>query len=285
MTVTALKRGPATAETDPNTGHRWYIHPKTGERFMSVTTVLGYIAKFGLPNWAAKLAATAAMDRLDWLTTCSEIDNCNLRGDDRCGSCRSCAITWLSDRHNQVRDDAGDLGSKLHDAAEEDALFGPGAHVDDDVMPFLVQYLSWRDAVQPTRIATEMTVISRKWGYAGTLDTIFSLGRPPKQLAHLKNKPLVGDYKTGKHLDMTAGWQVTAYAKADAILLPDGTELPMPAVEGGLIVHIRPDKVQTREVYTTDANFQFFIHMLRVAEGLGGSLNSSLSRPVTLGAK
>ncbi len=37
-----------------------------------------------------------------------------------------------------------------------------------------------------------------------------------------------------------------------------------------------------REVYLTDANFQNFIHMLRVVEGLSAGLNTVLSRPVTL---
>ena len=40
-----------------------------------------------------------------------------------------------------------------------------------------------------------------------------------------------------------------------------------------------------REVHVTDANHALFVHALRVAEGMGASLNSVLSRPVNLPKK
>jgi hypothetical protein len=164
-------------------------------------------------------------------------------------------------------------------------LFGEGMHIDDDVRPFVEQYRRWRDTYRPEFLATEMTVISRKWGYAGTLDAITRIASMPPKLKHLNGLPTCNDLKTSKSVDICKGWQVVAYANADAVLLPDGTEEPMPEIKGGLIVHIRPDKVQMREVYLTDANFQSFIHMLRVVEGLSAGLNTVLSRPVTLKEK
>jgi hypothetical protein len=283
--VTDVKadRHPVNSETDKDTGTRYYIHPTTGERFISVTTVLGNIAKFGLTPWAAKLSATAAFDRLPALVRASRAPLCNLtKTGDACGTCRDCVTFWLADRHNQVRDDAADLGVKLHDVAESDALFGEGAHVDEDVRPFVEQYRRWRDAFRPEFLATEMTVISRKWGYAGTLDQITRISAMPSKLEHLNGLPTCNDLKTSKSVDRVKGWQVVAYANADAVLLPDGTEEPMPEIKGGLIVHIRPERVQMREVHLTDENFQYFVHMLRVVEGLSASLNTVLSRPVTL---
>lgn len=282
MSAPAADRHPVNSETNSE-GSRWYIHPTTGERFISVTTVLGNIAKFGITLWAAKLSATAAFDRLPLLNRAARTPACNLtKTGDACGNCRDCVTYWLADRHNRVRDEAADLGVKLHDVAEQDALFGEGAHVDDDVKPFVDQYRRWRDHYQPTFHATEMTVISRKWGYAGTLDAILSIAAMPKQLAHLNDLPACVDWKTSKSVDLVKGWQVVAYANADHVLLPDGTELPMPEIKAGLIVHIRPERVQMREVHLTDGNFQNFIHMLRVVEGLGAGLNTVLSRPVTL---
>jgi hypothetical protein len=245
--------------------------------------VLGNIAKFGLTPWAAKLSAVAAFDRLPQLVRASRLPACNLtKTDDACGNCRDCVTYWLADRHNQVRDDAADLGVKLHDVAESDALFGEGTHIDDDVRPFVEQYRRWRTTYTPEFHASEMTVISRKWGYAGTLDAIFSIAAMPEKLEHLSGLPLCCDWKTSKSVDLVKGWQVVAYANADAVLMPDGTELPMPEIKGGLIVHIRPEKVQMREVHLTDQNFQYFVHMLRVVEGLSAGLNTVLSRPVTL---
>jgi len=277
-----VDRHPINSETNQD-GTRYYIHPTTGERFISVTTVLGNIAKFGLTPWAAKLSATAAFDRLPQLVRASRMPACNsTKTDDACGTCRDCVTYWLADRHNQVRDDAADLGVKLHDVAESDALFGEGAHIDEDVRPFVEQFRRWRTAYEPEFLASEMTVVSRKWGYAGTLDAILSIPVMPKPLEHLSGLPNCVDWKTSKTVDRVKGWQVVAYANADAVLLPDGTELPMPEIKGGLIVHIRPDKVQMREVHLTSENFQYFVHMLRVVEGLSAGLNTVLSRPVTL---
>lgn len=282
---TVARPGPATAETDQSTGSRWYIHPKTGERFISVTTVLSSIAKFGLVDWSARLAAEAAFDRLPWLVRASRNTSCNAVGDDACGNCRTCVTVWLANRHNTVRDEAADKGTRVHESAEHIALFGEGATVDDDIRPFVDQYLRWRKVYRPIYEATEMTVISRKWGYAGTLDGIlrFPADSPlPPSLHHLRNVPVIKDTKTGKHLGLTNAWQVVAYARADAVLLPDGSEEPMPPVSGGLILHVRPDKAQMREVHLSDANHASFVHALRVAEGLAQPLGSGLSRPVNL---
>lgn len=277
---------PAHAVTDKVSGSRWYIHPRTGERFISVTTVLSCINRPGLPDWAGGLAARAAFDRLPWLIRSSRNPDCNAtKTEDACGQCRPCAELWLANRHNDVRDEASSLGTRLHDAAEQISLFGEGAEVDDEVRPFVNRYLEWRERYKPTYLAAEMTVISRKWGYAGTLDKIVQFSeasRLPAKLAHLVDLPVCGDYKTSKSVDIPKGWQVVAYAAADAVLLPDGSEEPMPEIKGGLIVHIRPDKVQTREVHLSDANHARFVHALRVAEGLGDGLGSVLSRPVNL---
>ncbi len=287
-TALAPKKGPANAVTDEKTGSRWYVHPRTGERFISVTTVLSNIAKFGLPDWAGRLAAEATFDRLPWVVRCSRVKPCNAsKTDNACGQCRDCAQLWLASRHLDARDEAGDRGSRVHEAAEQIALFGEGASVDEDIRPLVDQYLRWRGVYRPEYLATELTVISRKWGYAGTLDGIlrFPTDSPlPPKYHHLRGIPLVVDLKTGKHIGIPEGWQVNAYARADAVLLPDGSEEPMPHVEGGLILHLRlsEGKPQMRVVHVNDANHNSFVYELRVAEALGAGLNTVLSRPINL---
>lgn len=279
------KAGPAHADTDAATGSRWYIHPLTGERFISVTTALSVLEKPGLPSWYAKLTATAAIDRIDWLTGAALVDTCNQAGDDACGMCRTCAIAWLTRRGDDTRDHAADIGSRVHAAAEQEALFGPGAHIDDDIKPYVEQYQRWMRYYRPQYEATEMTVLSRRHGYGGTLDGIlrFPGDSPlPKHLWHLLELPLIKDTKTGKNVGITHGWQLNAYAAADAVLLPDGSEMPMPAVEGGLLLHLRPDKVQMREVQIGERHLARFLAALDISQGLTSGLNSILSRPVTM---
>lgn len=275
---------PVNAVTEES-GSRYYLHPTTGERFISVTTALDVIAKFGLQDWAAGLAADWAIDNARWLAQVATDGLVDCHDREGCGSCRTCARRTMVGRHSRVRDDAADLGSRLHEAAEHHVLFGAGAEVDDDVKPLLDQYTRWVEAWKPEIVATEATVISRAYGYAGTLDAIVKLTQLdllPKDFHPLAGLNLVADTKTGKHIELKHGWQVAAYANAEAILLPDGTEEPLPEIGGGLILHTRADKFQVRRVDTGLDTFQFFINTLRVAEGLGASLNSVISRPFTL---
>jgi hypothetical protein len=275
---------PRFADTQRD-GSRWYVL-NSGERFISVTTVLGGITRYGLLDWAAKLAAETAMDSVDRLAAAS--DPCNSRGDDACGICRTCVTAWVAGAHVRVRDAAGDRGTRLHEATAHYDLFGEGGHVDEDVRPLFDNYRTWIDHYRPEIVATDVTVVSRKWGYAGSLDKIIKFGDSsplPASLEHLRGANLVLDEKTGKHVGIAEGLQVAAYARADAILLDDGTETELPPIGGGLILHNRPEKIQAREVHVTDANHALFVHALRLAEGMGASLNSVLSRPVNLPKK
>jgi hypothetical protein len=276
---------PVNAVTDTETGSRWYVHPITGERFISVTTVLSNVAKYGLPDWSAGLTADAAFQHLPRLNASVLHDPCNATGDDACGLCRACVRVWLANRHNDVRDTAASLGTRLHEAAEHHTLFGPGGSVDAEVQPFADRYLQWVEQWKPAFSASEMTVISRKWGYAGTLDWIatFEEANLPDKFKDLAGLNVLGDNLTGKSIAIQKGWQVCAYTHADAVLLPDGSEEPLPEIGGGLVLHIRPERpAQVRRVDISTKTHQNFIHLLRAVEGLNAGLNSVLSRPFSL---
>lgn len=269
------------AFADDSTDQRWYTLP-TGERFISVTAILGFISKWGLTDWSAGMAADAALDHHELLTKAAERDPCNCKGDDACGECRDCVRTWIANRHNDYRDERGDLGTRFHKAAEHRILFGPGGHVDDDVQPYMDAWIDWTDRYQVTYEASEMTVFSRIWEYAGTADGIlrFPVDAPlPERFLHLRDKSLLFDFKTGRHVGISEGWQVGAYANAENVLLKDGREKAAPAAGGALILHVRPEGVGMREVYCTPENFHYFINVLRAAEGLRAPLGSVMSRP------
>lgn len=273
---------------DDSRGQRWYTHPLTEERFLSVTSALGYVSRFGLTDWAAKLAAEAAMRRATDIVTATFLSPCNARPGEECGRCSPCITAWLASRHKVVRDTAADLGSRFHEAAEAHTLGGPAATVDADVRPFFDAYTAWSDCIQPEIEAAEATVINRAFGYAGTLDAVMVLPEGadlPKSMQHLRGKRLIVDFKTGKNVGAQAAWQLAAYRFAEAVLLPDGNEEPVPAVDGGLILHIRPEGVQMREAHIGPKTFNKFLHALRVAEGVMAPLGESLSRPARLTKK
>jgi len=290
MTIAATltaRRQPPLADTDEETGHRWYIHPKTSERFISVSTVTGTAEKYGLGAWYGRLAAEEAFSLLSGLVRASRRKPCGATKTPlACRECVDCLTVWLSRAGDRARDAAAALGVKVHDAEEQRTIHGTTGDVDEDAAPYVAQLQRWRDIYRPDPYGAEMTVINRKYGYAGTLDTILRFPRRrcplPAQLADLRSRWLVADWKTGKHIGIPEGWQTCAYAHAEAILLPDGTELPMPPITAGLIVHVRPEGVAMRRVAITDEVMAAFLAMLTAATALHAGLNTVVSRPIHL---
>ena len=277
---------PFFADTDAS-GSRYYVL-NSGERFISVTTVLSYIAKPYLTDWAAGMAADAALDNAERVFAAADTPSCNTKGDDACSLCRDCVRTWLANQHNAYRDAAGERGTKLHEAAEHRELHGPGGTVDDDAKPYFDAYTDWFDHAKPEVLASEMTVISRKWGMGGTLDNLYRFGddsKLPKALEHLRHKVLLVDKKTSKNVDFTQGLQVNGYSLCETAVMEDGREIPTPAVDSGLILHIRPEGVRMRQVYINPVNQAKFIHTLRMAEAATAGLGTVLSRPAQLSKK
>lgn len=278
---------PVFADTDTS-GSRYYVLD-SGEKFISVTTVLSYIAKHFLTDWAARLAAEAALDNAERVFIAADTPSCNTKGDNACGMCRDCVAAWLADRHNAFREAAGERGTKLHEAAEHREKFGPGGTVDDDAKPYFDAYVEWADRAKPEILAAEMTVVSRKWGHGGTLDNLMRFGEDselPEALEHLRHKVLLVDKKTSKSISFEHGWQVNGYSLCETAVMPDGSEISVTEkygeIHSGLILHIRPEGVKLREAFINPLNQAKFIHTLRMAEGATAPLGAVLSRPASL---
>ncbi len=199
------------ADTNAETGERHYIHPRTGERFVSVTTVLHVVGKDGLPYWAAKTVQEEAREILPRLVKASRRRPCDTRGDDRCDVCPDCLGLYLRRAPDRLRDEAADRGTRVHQVAEHYTLTGELLPHDPDVAPFVAQYMEFRRQFQPTYEAAEMTVINRTHGYAGTLDKVVRLGWCPPKYRHLIGVPMVGDIKTGKGVYPEFALQLAAY--------------------------------------------------------------------------
>lgn len=263
MTVDTAPVGPANSETNQDTGARWYIHPTTGERFVSVTTILQVVAKESLPYWAAKVVQEYAMDRVPLLVQSLRRRPCEVKGDDRCGACRDCVALELRRAPDRMRDEAADRGSRIHHVAEQHVLTGEVIGHHDDIADQVRQYLRFRDQFKPTHEASEMTVINRTHGYAGTLDAILRLGWCPPKYKHLVGQPMVADIKSGKGCYREYAMQLAAYRFGEAVLLPDGTEHPVPeTVDTGVLLHIRPDNYWVRPTRIDGDTFAAFLGVL-----------------------
>jgi hypothetical protein len=217
---------------------REYVWPSTGERFPSVTTILGALNKPALVGWGIKSVAEGAVARHDELAAMLASD-----GPDA-------TIRWLKGLPYGDRDRAADLGSTVH-AAIEGLILGSEVEWPTSTQAHRIQFDRFLAAYEPTFEASEATVYSRTHGYAGTLDFIASIG----------GRTYLGDVKTGKGVYDDVALQLAAYRYADFIGLPDGTEAPMPPVDGCVVLHLRPDGYVLHEVRADETTHRAFLYV------------------------
>lgn len=202
---------PALAFTDEH-GERFYQHPITGEVVPSITTILGGgIPKPHLLPWAVKLAANHVID--NWGTAPREE-----------------LLAAALRQHTDVRDAAGDLGTELHQYIDDDSQ-GKPTKISIDYAGYAAQYKFWKETYEPFFLHNEATVWSDKFQYAGTFDAIAGLNNGMTAMI---------DWKTSRSVGDQYALQLGALAEADFILMPDGTQKPIPKIDQLVVVHIRP---------------------------------------------
>lgn len=242
-------------------------------RMYSVTTIIGALDKPALIYWAADETAKAAVKAARSLTTRIDED----------GEYET--VKWLHDaRFRSVRGQrtAKDLGTAVHDALEQLALTGKFPVVDDEVRPFIERADAWMQRFQPTFEASEMTVFSPRYGFAGTLDAI----------AIIDGVRFLIDYKTtrksvdsrGKlttpypdqvglqlaayrYAEMAATWRPRRYEyqkRRYYLLGLDERELavPVPTVDACLVLHLTPEHCDGFPIKADEEAFNAFLYTL-----------------------
>jgi hypothetical protein len=184
----------------------------------------------GLVGWASNLAAEAAVD------TREEWDPLDLRGD---------AIALIKARARRQQEVARNVGTATHETIEAltiEEAHGPSpipVEPHRRVLPYVRSWYDWREEVKPTFIETEVTLVNRQIGYAGTADTIAVVPQVGKVLV---------DYKTGKSVRRKDHGQMILLACAEAILRDDGTEESWLGVDALWLVQLRPEGWAIHEV-------------------------------------
>ena len=227
---------PALASTGPD-GRRVYTW--AGRAYPSVTSILtGGVPKPFLAPWAAKAAAEYAVAHLDRLRLLPPGQ----------------AVREVKQAPWATRDTAASLGDLVHAAVEADATGRPRPPVPAEAAPFLAAFDQFVSEQRPGWLASEQTVYSRRYGYAGTLDAICLLGSTVTLL----------DVKTGRGVYPEAVLQLAAYAHADFAGHPDGTQTPLPPIEAGAVLHLRPGGYQLLAVPVGRAVLEAFLAALAV---------------------
>lgn len=232
--------GPANSTTD-RWGNRTYTWK--GEAFQSVTTLLRALPKPALVSWAGRTVAEAAVAATQdgTLTTMVEADPAG-------------AVAYLKQSPYTKRDTAADGGSWIHRVIEAHILGAQTPAYPVTVRPQIETFLQFESEYAPGWEASEVTVYNRRRQYAGTLDAIATIG----------GRRLLIDVKTGKAIYPDYALQLAAYRHAEFIGLPDGTEHPLPTIDGAAVLHIRPRGFELREVNVTDEIFRTFLYVSQV---------------------
>lgn len=263
---------------------RYYVWPPgspDAEQFIGVTTAISNgVPKPALMYWAAKMVATAAVERYGLLG--QMIDEDGEQG----------AIDWLKASHRRMTNKAADIGSEVHNIAEAHLTMNPAEvedMIDEVTDPMarrkLAQVVAFFDYTKPKVIAVEAVVFNRTHRYAGTLDFILDIDHPEilKRFGTTDSIRLMVDLKTGKGVYAEAALQLSAYANAEFMASLDVEEMTVPKVDGGAVLHVTESSWGLIPVDIGEDAFAMFLAALEMARHMDETSDSLIGRAVVRG--
>ena len=244
-------------------------------RMWSITTIIGVLDKPALLYWSAEQAAQAAVTIAKSLP-----DRIAEEGEEA-------VVKWIRDarlRPPKGRRTAADLGTDVHSALEELALTGKMPEVDDEVRQYVNQFDRWAQKWQPEFLASELTVYSPTYGYAGTSDgimkidgqTLFFDHKTSQKSFDTKGKP-TGPYPevglqlaAARYAEFAAVWRPRRYTRYNRryYLLGQAEReaaVPVPEADGGIVIHITPEHCDAYPVRCDEEVFKSYLYVLEAA--------------------
>jgi hypothetical protein len=209
--------------TTLTSGKRFYQW--NGETFWSTTTILSALPKPALVYWSANEVADFALDNLDQLKALCAKDE------------RDAAYDMLKRAPWRKKQKAADLGSNVHAAIEAYLLNRPMPEWPLPIKPRMEAFQRFLAQYEPEIEMAEASVYNRSTKVAGTLDMLVRLTLPLQE----QERRFVLDSKSGKGIYWETSLQLSSYARAEFVGMPDGSEYPMPQVDGGLVLHLQDD--------------------------------------------
>jgi hypothetical protein len=240
--VTRKQRGKNHSYVDAN-----------GHRIPGVTTILGNgVPKPALINWAANATAEYAVDHWDRLADLPV----------------AARIKTLQGARYEVTDKAKKRGTEVHGYGERLVKGESIKGVPDELRGHCEGYVRFLDQFQVDPLHVELTVVSYKYGYAGTLDLIADLatgtgGAMERWLLDLKTneKGIFGE----------TALQLAAYRYAEKYIGTDGKEHDMPAVQRTGAILISSDGSQLIPTISTIDQLKAFWYAGQVAQFVDSS--------------
>lgn len=259
------------------------------ERYWSVTTIIkGGLPAPALMQWGMKsVAEYAAVNHRQVSAMLSAVrlakDDLGkyagvISDPDAVGS----VVDWLKGAPYRERERKADLGSAVHEEAEAYVLGQPRPEPSADVAPYVSAFRQFLSDFGPEYVRleewhlAEASVYNRSESYAGTLDAIADLPGLGRVLI---------DYKTSNGVYSETAMQLAAYRHAEFIGLPDGTEWPMPEVDGCCVLHLRPDGYALLPVIADEQVFLAFKYVREVFRWMEETSKGVIGQPLSVPRK
>ncbi len=238
-------------------GEHHYPNPwNPSELWPSVTTILAVVSsKPALAPWSAREAARFAVEEYERIGRM--LDQGDVDG----------AIRLIAGEPKRIAKEAADLGTVLHRVAEAEVKNQPISLTAEEataVRPFLDSLHRFVDEMQPTYVWAEATVHHQWQRYSGTSDGGVRFAQPVHIVSsdgelidtYEPGTLLNIDYKSGRGIWLEAVAQTVGYATATHMDIKDnlGTVVRMPRVDGGAVIHIRPEGYRVHGVQITPAS-------------------------------
>lgn len=241
----------------------------------SVTTLIGVLDKPALVQWAANCTAEEAVTKWKTWTAMAKQS-----GPEE-------AMKWLSKaRWRNPPDESGaaELGTRVHAVCEEYALTGIRPAVDDEVRPFFEQFDRWLQLFSPSYQATEVTVYSPTYGYAGQCDGFFTIDgtrfifdyKTTKKAFDKKGNPAKAYPEVAlqlaayRYAEWAAVWRPRRYEhykRRYYLLSPEerAAAVKVPEVDTGLCIKITREHCYAYPVECGPEIFRSFLHTIEAA--------------------
>jgi hypothetical protein len=237
-------------------GSRFYQDPDDFRVTVpGVTSIISMLPKPFLQYWAAKMAAELAVDSIDYLQSMAERD-------------REGAISFVKGASTRYTKTRAEIGSQAHDLFERMIRGEAIGRVSKDMEPYRFHFADFLAAVNPELISAEDVMWSDKHQYAGSSDAILRVWLDDANRADPTRSGtpcvLITDWKTSKDIHAEVALQLTAYARADRLITPDGCSHDMPAIEGGAVLHVTPEGWTFKPVQITDEVYAIFLALREV---------------------
>ena len=278
----------------------------------SVTTIIGALDKPALLYWAAQQAADAAIDNLaTWQAMMED------RGRDE-------AAKWLRDarfRSPKTKLSGADLGTVAHKVCETYALTGTRPDRDflteqvmlkgsrqldvdaevDTVAKMLDQFDGWLQRFTPSYQATEVTVYSSTYGYAGQADGFMTIDgvrfifdyttpREPFDSRGTLKTPYPGQvglqlaaYRNAEHAAVWRPRRFEKFRRRYYLLSATERELavPVPEVDTGLVIQLSPESCESYPIRCDEEVHTAFLYVLEAFRWMQETSKTVMREPLT----